>query len=151
MQMDTIPQWQSVTANVADQVFNDDALIAEFATDSDEASYEKHDSFLIVLIKRACKDVLGPIADVHTYHIEDWWPNHTRYISVSADHCTRQLIMALHSLLTGEFLSYRIQVIVDADLSVDGSPEIGALTIYADRIIVEDRLNETLGLLNCGP
>ena len=140
--------WRSVPADVADQSFSDDALIANFDTDSQESAYEKHDSLLIVLIKRVCREILGDESDVHSYHIEDWWPNHTRYISVSADYCTRGLIVALNSLLTDEFSNYRIQVIVDSDLSVDGSPELGALTIYADRIIVEDPVNERLKLVD---
>ena len=138
--------WYVVSEAKSDQLFSDDAMIAEFATEGDESAYEKRDSFLIVLIKRACEEALGSVADIHVYHIEDWWPNHTRYVSVSAEYCTREFILMLQSLLTEEFSNYRIQLIVDSNLAVDESPELGALTIYADRVIVEDRVAKTLNI-----
>ena len=50
--------WYVVSEAKSDQLFSDDAMIAEFATEGDESAYEKRDSFLIVLIKRACDCLL---------------------------------------------------------------------------------------------
>ena len=130
-------KWLTVTAEESDRAFGEDALIAEFENDAEESAYEKLDSFLIALIKRKCEEVLGDNAATHTHHVEDWWPNHTRYVYVSIAHCSRELILALHSLLSEEFENYRIQLLADSDLSAEESTQIGAMVIYADRILVE--------------
>ena len=136
--------WLLVSEEESDRAFEDDALIANFESESEEIAYEKLDAFLIMAIKRACTDVLGQDAEDHVYHLEDWWPNHTRYLSVSADYCSCDLIVKLHSLLTEEFSLYRIQLVVDSNLTVEGSPEIGAMTIYSDRIVVEKSVSDRL-------
>jgi hypothetical protein len=139
-------EWQYVNPGEFDRAFSDDADIVEFVSEAEETDYEKHDSFLIELIKQVCSSVLDDSADVHTHHLEDWWPNRTRYLYVSSEFCTQQLLAKLHGLLTDEFAAYRIQVLVNEDLTLDSGREIGALVIYADRIVVEHDVATRCGL-----
>jgi hypothetical protein len=139
-------KWCRVSPQDFDASFEMKALIAEFGDDSDEAAYEGKDAFLIELIKYKCKSELGEALEEHTYHLYDWWPNHTRYIGVSADYCTPTLILALQGLLADEFSDYRIQVIVHEDLRGNGEDETGALCVYSDSVIVEHKVAERCSL-----
>lgn len=122
-------EWQYVEPGEFDRAFSDDADIVEFASDAEESDYEKHDAFLIELIKRACISVLDNLAESHTDHTEDWWPNRTRYLYVSAEFCTPRLIDKLQDLLPDEFARCRIQIVANEDLTLDSGREIGALVI----------------------
>jgi len=119
--------------------FDQDAYIAEFTSSGEEAAYERQDSFLIYLIKRACREMLGVEADRHVHHLEDWWPNHTRYVYFSRAYVTWPLVEKLRSLLTDDFELWRIQVVVSEDLTaaVGEDIEVGSLVIYCDRIVMD--------------
>ena len=132
--------WQLVSPEEFDAAFSEDALVAEFADEAAEHAYVDRDTRLIKAIKGTCSLVAGTDADEHVHHLEDWWPNHTRYVYVSAKLCSNVLISALRALLVGEFTKYRIPVIANHDLTDDKDQEVGALVIYTDRAVVETRV-----------
>lgn len=134
-----VVQVERVSKEQFDAAFDQDACIAELTSPEEETAYERQDSFLIHLIKRACREVLGVLADRHVHHLEDWWPNHTRYVYVSRAYATWQLIEKLRSLLTDDFGAWRIQVVVSENLTADVGEdiEVGSLVIYCDRIVME--------------
>ena len=142
-------QWHQLSPSDCDKAFDQGAIIADFNHELEEEAYEKRDSRLIELLKHKCQELLGASADSHTYHLEDWWPNHTRYISLSAQVCTPAMILGLQSLLTGEFANYRIQLVVEQDLTNSDSSQLGALVVYPDRILVEHQLVAQCNLNSC--
>ena len=130
--------WVEVTPAEFDTSMKWDATTAEFSTDRTEEIYVDNDSELIEIIKRTCREVLGDVADEHTYHLYDWWPNHTRYVTLSKDVCSLQLIVKLRSCLTGTFKDYRIQILVVDDLPNDDHEAIGSLAINSNRVVIEN-------------
>jgi hypothetical protein len=100
--------------------------------------------FLIHLIKRIVEESLGARSERMPCVVEDWWPNHTRYIELELAQCTVPFLEALHALLADEFRNYRIQLCVYED-QMKGTTYIGSLALYADNIVIEDELNKRLG------
>ena len=138
-----VPQ-QVVSPKQFDRLFRDEAIIATFASDEDEADYERRDSFLIHLIRRVVERHFGPASE-HTPHVvDDWWPNHTRYLDLSRDHCTPGFLADLHALLSDEYHDWRIQVCVYED-HVEGESYIGSSAIYQNRVLIERKLHALIG------
>jgi hypothetical protein len=127
-----------------DELFKDEALIAEFASADDETAYERRDAFLIHLIRREAKRHFGANEEHQPFVGDDWWPNHTRYMDATPAHCTAAFLTALRSLLTDEYKDYRIQICVYGDV-MEGKTYIGSMALYADRVLIEKRLHELLG------
>lgn len=134
-----------VTHEKFDELIDEGAKIAEFSSPAEEAAYERRDSFLIHLIKRLVNEHFSLVADSTPYVLEDWWPNHTRYLDMVPGQCTLPFLQALHELLTGEFSAYRIQICVYED-PMEGTTYIGSIMLYADRLIIETALDDRLGL-----
>lgn len=132
-----------VSPDVFDDLFYKDALIAEFASESDEHAYERRDSFLIYLINQVVQQTFNP-EDLDSLFVGDnWWPNHTRYIEAALDQCSPQFLTALRALLTNDFAAYRIQICVYVSLS-DPGEYIGSMALYADRLVIESKLLDAL-------
>lgn len=133
-----------------DQCFHEEALIAEFDSPEAEAEYERRDSFLIHLIRNEVRRHFGDEEKNQPFIGDDWWPDHTRHIEMEPVHCTAGFFSALRSLLTDDYQDYRIQICVYAD-NMDGGSFMGSMVLYADRDVVETRLNELLPRFeNCG-
>jgi len=126
-----------------DASFRDDADIAEFASDTDEATYEARDAFLIQLIKRVVQGHCGDDYSERAHILEDLWPNHTRYLDIAKRDCAIPLLESLHDLLAGEFVSYRIQICVYGDIMA-GESYVGSMVLYNDRVVVETSLDSFL-------
>jgi len=122
-----------------DKIFKEEALIAEFSSTEEEEEYERKDSALIRLIRKEIRLHFGRKAD-SPYVIDDWWPNHTRYIEVTPAHCTAAFLIALGRLLNNQYKDYRIQVCVYED-AMDGATYIGSMALYKDRVLIEKKLH----------
>lgn len=132
-----------VSPEVFDDLFRKDALIAEFESSSDEVEYERRDSFLIHLINQVV-ELQFTSEDTQALCVgDDWWPNHTRYITAAPNHCTSAFLTALRCLLTDQYEFYRIQICVCESLS-DTDVYIGSIAIYADRMVIESKLFQKL-------
>jgi hypothetical protein len=134
-----------VTPEKFDELFDEDANIAKFSSPAEEAAYEKRDSFLIHLIKKLVNDHFGLETEGALYILEDWWPNHTRYLDMVPGQCTLPFLQALHELLTEEFSDYRIQICVYAN-PMEGTTYIGSIALYARRLVIEAALHHHLRL-----
>jgi len=71
-----------VSADTFDEVFREEASIAEFNSPADEAAYEKRDSFLIHLIRREVRRHFGAEVAQRPFVGDDWWPDHTRHMEL---------------------------------------------------------------------
>lgn len=134
-----------VTPEKFDDLFNEDAQIAEFSSPAEEEAYERRDAFLIHLIKKLVAEQFGSDADRTPHIVEDWWPNHTRYLEMVPRQCSKPFLQSLHELLTDEFANYRVQICVYENM-FKGSTYIGSMVIYADRIVIESALSDRLDL-----
>jgi hypothetical protein len=128
-----------------DAQLNDDVKIAVFTSPADESAYEARDSFLIHLIARLVAEHFGPDAQSLPHQNEDWWPNHTHYLEMTPGQCTLPFLEGLQRLLADEFADYRILIRVYDDF-FDGTSEVGSMVLYADRVVIETRLNARLKL-----
>ena len=126
-----------------DELFGEQALIAEFSNEQAEREYERRDSFLIHLIRMEVAKHLDPKSEQSPYVGDDWWPNHTRYMDVTPEHCTPAFLGALRELLAEDFRDYRIQICVYLD-NFDGKSYIGSMALSADYVLIEDKLHELL-------
>src|SRR3954470_10680348 len=99
MNANKTPSQQIVSPERFDELFRDQALIAEFPTEDAEAEYERRDSFLIHLIRREVVQHFGPESDHTPFVGDDWWPDHTRHMEVTPEHCTPAFLRALRALL----------------------------------------------------
>lgn len=134
---------QVVSPDQFDQLFGEQALIAEFANESEETEYEQRDSFLIHLIRNEAAKQFGPASDESPFVGDDWWPNHTRYLDVTPDHCTPDFLTGLRTLLADDYRDYRIQLCVYADRD-DGKSYIGSMALSADHVLIEQKLWDLL-------
>jgi hypothetical protein len=125
------------------ELFREEALIAEFASPEEEVAYEKRDSFLIHLIRREVEQCFGTDKEQQPFVGDDWWPDHTRHIEATPLHCTAAFLTALRGLLTDDYKDYRIQICVYGD-AMDGKTYIGSMNLHADRVLIERRLYELL-------
>src|SRR5438067_834039 len=89
------------------ELFREEARIAEFSSPEEEIAYEGRDSFLIHLIRREVQRHFGINEDEQPFVGDDWWPDHTRHIEATPAHCTPEFLGALRSLLTDEYKDYR--------------------------------------------
>lgn len=126
-----------------DELFREQALIAEFRTKDAEAEYERRDSFLIHLIRREVVAHFGPESDDSPFVGDDWWPDHTRHMEITPKHCTPAFFGALRALLADDYRDYRIQLCVYADHN-DGKSYIGSMALSADCVLIEQKLHELL-------
>lgn len=140
-----LPVQQVVSPEQFDRLFQEQAVIAEFATIDQEREYERRDSFLIHLIRREVERSFGSDCGDTVFVHDDWWPNHTRYIDMTRERCTPVFLLALRDLLCDEHREYRMQICVYDDL-MDGDSYIGSVAIYADRLLIEERLHDLLAL-----
>jgi hypothetical protein len=74
---------------------------------------------------------------------DDWWPNHTRYLDLTPDHCTPEFLTGLRSLLEDDYRGCRIQLCVYADRD-DGKSYIGSMALSANRVLIEQKLRDLL-------
>ena len=126
-----------------DKCFREEALIATFSSDQEEEAYERRDSLLIRLIRREVVQHFGRDEEQQPFVGDDWWPDHTRHIEAATVHCTAAFLTAMRQLLTNDYKDYRIQICVYED-PMDGTSYIGSMALYADRVVIERRLNELL-------
>jgi hypothetical protein len=134
---------QIVSPEQFDKRFNDEANIADFASDQDESDYVERDSFLVYLIKREVQKHFGSDAADSVHILEDWWPNHTRYLDMTPLQCTPAFLIDVHTLLVGDFSDYRVQICVYGDI-LAGASIVGAMVMYTNRIVIEQRLYDVL-------
>lgn len=132
---------QVVSPDQFDQLFGEQALIAEFATESEEFEYERRDSFLIHLIRNEAAKQFE--SDESPFVGDDWWPNHTRYLEVTPSHCTPEFLVGLRALLADDYRDYRIQLCVYADRD-DGKSYIGSMALSAKSVLIEQKLRDLL-------
>jgi len=132
-----------VTPKNFDQLFSDEALIAEFATAAEEEEYEKLDSFLIHLIQTVVTRHFGSGESNQPHVGEDWWPNHTRYIDTNTAQFKVGFLSDLHQLLTDDYENYRFQICVYEDM-MEGASYVGSMALYSDRFVIEENLNKAL-------
>lgn len=121
-----------------DRIFRDTAVIAEFADEPDEEEYVSADSALIEEIKRTSFRLL-PKHEELVHHIEDWWPNHTRYVECSWSAFDLRMIRGLQALLSGRFEGWRIQIVVYENM-YEGSSQIGSIVIASDWSLIDRAL-----------
>jgi len=126
-----------------DKFFRAEARIAEFASVDEEAAYAKRVSFLTYLIRKEAQHLFGKNDEQQLYIVDDWWPDHTRYIEATPAYCTATFFTALRCLLTDDYKDYRIQICVYGDL-MDGKSYIGSMVLFADRVLIEKRFYELL-------
>ena len=124
-----------------DKVFREEAVIAEFSSSEEEEEYERRDSSLIRLIRKEIRRHFRRNADQQPFVSDDWWPNHTRYIEVTPEHCTAAFLNALARLLDNDFKDYRIQICVYEDVT-NGATYIGSMALYKDRVLIEKKLED---------
>jgi hypothetical protein len=122
-----------------DKVFREEAVIAEFSSSQEEEEYERRDSALIRLIRKEIRRHIRRNAD-QPFVSDDWWPNHTRYIDVTPEHCTAPFLNALGRLLNNDYKDYRIQICVYEDMT-HGGTYIGSMALYKDRVLIEKKLH----------
>jgi hypothetical protein len=123
-----------------DQVFREQALIAEFSSTEEEEEYERRDSALIRLIRKETRRHFGRNEEQQPYITDDWWPNHTRYIEATPAHCTAAFLDALVRLLNNDYPHYRIQICVYEE-AMNGATYIGSMALYKDRVLIEEKLH----------
>ncbi|HUE74751.1 MAG TPA: hypothetical protein VMP01_28035 [Pirellulaceae bacterium] len=119
-----------------DRIFHDTGVIAEFANEEQEKKYMDVDSALIEAIKNTCQELVTDNEEV-VHHIEDWWPNHTRYVECSVSAFDVRLIRSLHALLIGKYDCWRIQIVV-----YEGGTQIGSIVIGSQWSLVDRALFE---------
>jgi len=129
-----------------DDLFASEADIVDLDDEDSESAYESLDSQLIEHINQALaaiypQDSAGKAE--RPYQLEDWWPNHTRYLDVCRRHLIPELLPTLHGLLSEPFHHYRIQLVVYED-SQDGESYIGSIALYRNHMIAEKRLKQLL-------
>ncbi len=134
---------QVVSPERFDELFREQANIAEFPKENDELEYERRDSFLIHLIRREVTAHFGPDSGNSPFVGEDWWPDHTRHMEISSQHCTPSFLTALHALLTDDYRDYRIQLCVYVD-PMEGNSYIGSMALSADHVLIEQKLHDLL-------
>jgi hypothetical protein len=134
---------QVVTPERFDELFREQALIAEFPTEDSKAEYERRDTSLIDLIRREVAKHFGPESDHSPFVGDDWWRDHTRHMEVTPEHCTSTFLGALRSLLAGDYRDYRIQLCVYAE-PMDGKTYIGSMALTTDRVLIEQKLHDLL-------
>lgn len=123
-----------------DKFFQEEALIAEFASPDEEEEYERRDSSLIRLIRKEVRQHFGRNVEKQPCVGDDWWPNHTRYIEATPVHCTAAFLIPLRRLLKDDYKDYRIQICVYED-PMDGTSYIGSMALYKDRVLIEKKLH----------
>jgi hypothetical protein len=126
-----------------DLLFKEQALIAEFATKDNETDYERRDSFLTHLIRREVGRCFGPESNDSPFVGDDWWPDHTRHLDLTPNHCTSDFLNGLRALLSDDYQNWRIQLCVYND-PLDGKTYIGSMALYSDRVLIEEKLNDLL-------
>jgi hypothetical protein len=139
-----LPTIRPVSPTEFDALFESEANIAEFSSKGEEIAYEKKTAFLTYLIRQRASEQFGP-GDETCFLIDDWWPNHSRYVELAVSRFTLPFLTALHDLLADEFAKWRIQICVYGDTleaTLHGSTLRGSMVIYADRIVIEARLRD---------
>jgi hypothetical protein len=134
---------QVVSPERFDELFSEQAIIAEFSTKDAEAEYVRRDSFLIHLIRREVVQQFGPESDRSPSVGDDLWPDHTRHLDVTPEHCTPAFLSELRTLLADDYRDYRIQLCVYADI-MDGATYIGSMALSADYVLIEQKLHDLL-------
>ncbi|HEX7331597.1 MAG TPA: hypothetical protein VF290_08850 [Pyrinomonadaceae bacterium] len=129
-----------VTAKEFDKAFKEEALIAEFSSSKDEEAYERRDAKLIRLIRKEIRQHFGRNEKKQPYVLDDWWPDHTRFIDATPAHCTPAFLMALRQLLNNDHKDFRIQICVYEDV-MEGTTYIGSMALYRDRVLIEKKLH----------
>lgn len=124
-----------------DKVFREEAVIAEFSSSEEEEEYERRDSSLIRLIRREIRLHLRRNAAQQPFVSDDWWPNHTRYVDATPEHCKAAFLNALWRLLNNDYKDYRIQMCVYEDVT-NGATYIGSMALYNDRVLIEKKLHD---------
>jgi hypothetical protein len=120
-------------------LFSEQALIAEFPNQEAESDYERRDAFLIHLIRREVDRIFASGDAEKPFVNDDWWPDHTRHVEADLRHCTPAFFEALHALLIDDYGDWRIQLCI-----CDGRNFLGSLVLYAESILMEERLHSHL-------
>ncbi|WP_035615963.1 hypothetical protein [Haloferula sp. BvORR071] len=123
-----------------DKLLRRSALITVFLTARDSDRLWAKSDRLRQQIEDACRGVFG-VQDMepHVYISDNWWPDHTRHIEVSAESFQQPLFEALRALLVAEFGEWRIQVVVYRD-PMAGTTMIGSVLIWSDKLIIDRAL-----------
>lgn len=136
-----LPKTQKVVSpKEFDKVFKKEALIAEFSSTREEEAYEKRDWSLIRLIRKEIRQHFGRSTKRQPYVLDDWWPDHTRFIDATPAHCTPAFLIALRRLLKNDYKDYRIQICVYEDI-MEGTTYIGSMALYRNRVLIEKKLH----------
>lgn len=139
-----LPRIQTIaTGEEFDELLRADAEMAYFSSVAEEEAYATRDEFLIHLMHERIAQQFGENLDSTPHQNEDWWPNHTRCLDMTPAQCTRSFLQSMHELLTDAFANYRIQICVYADVMA-GETYVGSMVIYADRVVIEQKLAEHL-------
>ncbi len=134
---------QVVSPKQFDELFRQQALIAEFTSDDDEAAYERKDAFLIYLIRREAERFFGSGDDQAPYVGDDWWPDHTRHLELTRQHCTPEFFGAILALLVDDYKDYRVQCCVYGDY-MNGDTYVGSMVLSTNHLLIEVKLHEVL-------
>ena len=134
---------QVVSPDRFDELFREQALIAEFPTEDVESEYERRDSFLIHLIRSEAANHFGSESDKSPFVGDDRWPDHTRHMDVAPDHCTPGFLKSLRTLPADDYRDYQIQLCVYAD-PADRRSYFGSMALSADRVLIEQKLLDFL-------
>lgn len=97
-----------------DEIFERTAVIADLKSEQDEEAYVRLDQEMIDRIAAICSSISAPDQDLTFQQLEDWWPNHTRYLYVAISCFSGHLLRLLHQLIR-ERPDWRIQVVVVTD------------------------------------
>ncbi|HSE23338.1 MAG TPA: hypothetical protein VLB68_16845 [Pyrinomonadaceae bacterium] len=139
-----LPKTQKVVSpKQFDKLFREEALIALFSSEKEEEAYERRDALLIRLIRREIKQHFGRNKARHPFVVDDWWPDHTRFIEATPAHCTAAFLTALRRLLKDKHKDFRIQICVYKD-PMEGTTYIGSMALYSNRVLIEKRLHKLL-------
>lgn len=134
---------QVVSPERFNELFREQAIIAEFPNEEAEAEYERRDSFLIHLVRREVATHFGDDSVPPPIVGDDWWADHTRHLEITPKHCTPEFFSALAALLADEYRDYRFQLCVYDDPD-DGNSYIGSMALSSDRVLIEEKLDELL-------
>lgn len=125
-----------------DELFQEEAVIAKFGSAQEEAEYDKRNSELIARIRQEIAQLFGPEESRRLFVEDEWWRDHTQRVEIARKHFTTALVMALRSLLTGEFKDFRILISVYVNRKKTGLyiGYIGSVALHADRALIEKDL-----------
>jgi hypothetical protein len=119
-----------------DRRIEENAVVVEFASDSEERAYEAADWRLHLQICAVLGVESSPTRSDELVHvIEDWFPTRTKFVEADPSVVGPSEVESLRNLLRGEFDDWRINVQIFRGLS--GPAHVGGINIYNSRILVQ--------------